>query len=184
MKVGSLSLCITLVAFSAGLVSVNAHAASQNTIRFQGEVNAQTCNVDVNGSSGSPIVLLPTVSTGKLALASSYAGATPFTINVSGCQAPASDNQAINLVLAGNNITTSGNLENTGTAKNVELQLLESVGGKSIDLSSGSASVSGMQLAKGSTSTSRDFAVQYFTPTGSVSAGTVLSSVQYAISYP
>ncbi|HFP3551985.1 TPA: type 1 fimbrial protein, partial [Escherichia coli] len=52
--------------------------------------------------------------------------------------------------LAGNNVTPSGNLGNTGSAKNVELQLLDSVGGKKIDLSSGSASVEGMLLTRGS----------------------------------
>ncbi len=116
---------VVLSALSAAF-SVNAHAVSQNTIRFQGEVNAQTCNVDVNGTSGSPIVLLPTVSTNKLSKANSSSGATNFTINVSGCQAPTSSDQTIDLVLVGNNVTTNGNLGNLGTAKNFELQLLNS----------------------------------------------------------
>lgn len=178
------SLCIMLAALSTGFATINAHAMSQNTIRFQGEVNAQTCHVDVNGASGSPVVLLPTVSTNQLANASARAGATSFTVNISGCQAPTAGDQIINLVLAGNNVTPSGNLGNTGSAKNVELQLLDSVGGKKIDLSSGSASVEGMLLTRGSTSASRNFAVQYYTPTGSVEAGSVLGSVQYTISYP
>lgn len=160
------SLCIMLAALSTGFATINAHAMSQNTIRFQGEVNAQTCHVDVNGASGSPVVLLPTVSTNQLANASARAGATSFTVNISGCQAPTAGDQIINLVLAGNNVTPSGNLGNTGSAKNVELQLLDSVGGKKIDLSSGSASVEGMLLTRGSTSASRNFAVQYYTPTG------------------
>ncbi|ENT2703482.1 fimbrial protein [Escherichia coli] len=144
------SLCIMLAALSTGFATINAHAMSQNTIRFQGEVNAQTCHVDVNGASGSPVVLLPTVSTNQLANASARAGATSFTVNISGCQAPTAGDQIINLVLAGNNVTPSGNLGNTGSAKNVELQLLDSVGGKKIDLSSGSASVEGMLLTRGS----------------------------------
>ena len=150
------SLCITLAALSTGFVTINANAMSQNTIRFQGEVNAQTCHVDINGASGSPVILLPTVSVNQLAMASSHAGATSFTVNISGCQAPTAGDQDINLVLAGNNVTPDGNLGNTGSAKNIELQLLESVGGKNIDLSSGSASVEGMRLTHGSTSTSRN----------------------------
>ncbi|BEO69132.1 fimbrial protein (plasmid) [Serratia marcescens] len=183
MKSSLLFLRVTVTALATGLALTSAHAESQNTIRFQGEVNAQTCNVDVNGASGSPVVLLPTVSTGQLNTAKSTAGKTSFTINVSGCQAPTSDKQSINVVLAGNNISTNGNLGNTGTAKNVDLQLLDE-SGKAIDLSSGEAKISGMQLEHGATSASQDFSVQYYTDIGNVSAGSVLGSVQYAISYP
>ena len=183
MKTSSVSLYLALTTCVTGVISGNVQAASQNTIRFQGEVNAQTCNVDVNGASGSPVVLLPTVSTGQLSTAKATAGKTSFTINVSGCPAPASGSQDINVLFQGNNISTNGNLGNTGTAENVDLRLLDS-SDKVINLSSGQAKVSGMKLAEGATSTSQDYSVEYYTDAGSVSAGSVLSSVQYAISYP
>ena len=82
----------------------------------------------------------------------------------------------------GNNITTAGNLGNTGTATNVALQLLDSVGGTSINLTAGSA-VEGLNVAAGADSASHDFAVQYISETGSATAGRVISSVQYAVSY-
>ena len=40
-------------------------AASDNTITFQGEVTDQTSAVTINGNAASPVVLLPTVSTGQ-----------------------------------------------------------------------------------------------------------------------
>ncbi|WP_092878903.1 fimbrial protein [Izhakiella capsodis] len=184
MKDRFLSLRIIFALCSASLVSFNTFAASQNTIRFQGEVNGQTCNVTVNDAIGSSIVLLPTVSTTALNAAKSTAGKTPFTINLTGCVAPASGTpQAININLVGNNISSTGDLLNTGTAKNVTLRLLDS-SGKAISLSGGSATVTGMMLASGSTSASQDFSVEYYSDAGSAGVGTVLSSVQYSVSYP
>lgn len=184
MKASYLSLFMTLALCSASVITFNTFAASQNTIRFQGEVNAQTCNVNVNDATGSPIILLPTVSTAALSTAKSTAGKTPFTINLTGCVAPTSGStQAININLVGNNISSTGDLLNTGTAKNVTLRLLDS-GDKAISLSGGSATVTGMKLASGSTSASQDFSVEYYSDSGNAGAGTVLSSVQYSVSYP
>jgi len=184
MKARSLSLGMTIALCGASFISFNAFSASQNTIRFQGEVNAQTCNVNVNDATGSPIILLPTVSTTALSTAKSTTGKTPFTINLTGCVAPASGStQAININLVGNNISSTGDLLNTGTAKNVALRLLDS-SDKAIDLSGGAATVSGMTLASGSTSASQNFSVEYYSDSGSAGAGTVLSSVQYSVSYP
>ncbi|KNA26229.1 fimbrial protein (plasmid) [Pantoea ananatis] len=178
-NVGILALTI-FFAFSIGPSS----AASQNTIRFQGEVNAQTCNINVNDATGSPIILLPTVSTAELSTAKSTAGKTPFTINLTGCVAPASGTtQQVDINLAGNNISPTGDLLNTGTAKNVSLRLLDSKG-EIINMANGSVTVQGMTLASGSTSASQDFSVEYYSDSGSAGAGTVLSSVQYSVSYP
>ena len=54
---------------SLAMMSSSAFAASANTVQFKGEVNAQTCTVNINGNSTAPIVLLPTVSTGSLSTA-------------------------------------------------------------------------------------------------------------------
>ncbi len=50
-----------LAAMIAGIFSSTVYAASDNTIRFQGEVSDETCTVTVNGNSALPVVLLPTV---------------------------------------------------------------------------------------------------------------------------
>ncbi|WP_174848103.1 fimbrial protein [Yersinia artesiana] len=158
-----------------------AMAASNNTITFQGEVTAQTCSVTVNGLDANPMVLLPTVSSGDLNASGKTAGKTTFTLGVSGCATGASDID-IKTVFVGNQVTTAGNLKNTGTAANVELQLLkDATTTTGIDLNSGVAQ-DGIVLKAGDTSAEHDFAVQYFA-TGQAGPGSVIASVQYAVSY-
>ncbi len=167
---------------SALVAGISTTYAAPNTITFQGEVSEQTCSVDVNGNTDSPIVLLPTVSAGELASAGNVAGLTTFTVNLTGCQAPASTT-TMGTMFIGNNVTTNGNLGNTGTAQNVELQLLESeASGTGIDLTAPATVAATHTVATGETSASHDFAVQYYA-NGVATAGTVVSSVQYAVSY-
>ncbi|CNF32235.1 type 1 fimbrial protein [Yersinia mollaretii] len=156
-------------------------AASNNTITFQGEVTGQTCSVTVNGLEANPMVLLPTVSSTDLDASGKTAGKTTFTLGVSGCTADAADVD-IKTVFVGNQVSASGNLKNTGTAANVELQLLkDATTTTGIDLNSGLAQ-DGIVLLAGNTSAEHDFAVQYFA-TGQTAPGTVVASVQYAVSY-
>lgn len=171
------------VAFGATvLLSSAAFADAANTITFKGEVTEQTCSVTVNGSSARPVVLLPTVSKSDLAAATDTAGLTTFTLGVSGCTVDTADLQ-IKTLFIGTNVTSSGNLENSGTATNVELQLMTDATGTSpIDLSNPTA-IAGMTVLAGETTAEHDYAVQYYTPTGSAGAGTVVGVVQYAISY-
>jgi len=163
----------------SGLFVANAQA--NNTITFQGEVSDQTCEVAVNGASGNQTVLLPTVSAAALATGGATAGETPFTISVSGCTASASVT-AIGTDFVGSNVTSSGDLGNTGSATNVALQLLNTVGGPVVNLTSG-ARVSGLSLAANATGASHDFAVRYVAEGTGATAGSVISSVQYAVSY-
>ncbi|MBS0057246.1 fimbrial protein [Yersinia sp. Marseille-Q3913] len=156
-------------------------AASNNTITFQGEVTAQTCSVTVNGLEANPMVLLPTVSSTDLDASGKKAGKTTFTLGVSGCTADAADVD-IKTVFVGNQVSASGNLINSGTAENVELQLLkDATTTTGIDLNSG-VPQEGIVLKAGQTSAEHDFAVQYFA-TAQATPGSVIASVQYAVSY-
>ncbi|WP_233867629.1 fimbrial protein [Paraburkholderia adhaesiva] len=175
-----------LLALAIAAVPVFAFAApSTNTINFQGEVTDQTCDVTINGNASNPTVLLPTVSTQALAASGDTAGQTSFTIGVSGCMAPTTTAQAIGTVFVGNQVTASGNLGNTGTATNVALQLLDPQAPTTpFDLSNSAGyTAAGMSLPVGATSTSYDFAVQYVAENGAATAGSVLGSVQYAVTY-
>ncbi|EPG6758332.1 fimbrial protein [Citrobacter freundii] len=172
--------------FAAGdlalLLAQIAYADSANTITFKGEVTEQTCEVTVNGVNARPVVLLPSVAKSDLAAAASSAGLTTFTLGVTGCTV---DSNALDIktVFVANNMTERGNLANTGTAQNVELQLLtDSAGTTPIDLRTGTP-IAGITVAAGNTSGEHDFAVQYFSPNGGATAGTVVGTVQYAISY-
>ncbi|MBS0041125.1 type 1 fimbrial protein [Shewanella sp. M16] len=163
----------------SGLFAANAQA--NNTITFQGEVSDETCEVAINGNTGNQTVLLPTIPATALAAVSATAGETSFTISVSGCSAAASA-LPIDTVFVGSSVTSNGNLGNTGSAQGVSIQLLDAVAGSPVDLTNG-ASVTGLNVAIGETSASHDFAVQYYAEDATVIAGSVISSVQYAISY-
>ncbi len=172
----------SVVGITACMLSQAAVADSTNTITFKGEVSEQTCEVTINGVTARPVVLLPTVSKSQLATADSAAGLTTFTLGVTGC-AVTSGALDVKTVFVGHNVSATGNLSNTGSATNVELQLLTDAGGATpIDLRTSTA-IAGVTVPAGQTSGEHDFAVQYYSPTGSAGAGTVLGSVQYAITY-
>lgn len=169
------ALLIAMTAFPA-----ISFAASLNTITFKGEVSDQTCQVTVNGNSGSPIVVLPTVPASALGTAGETAGETPFTIAVTGCTVPLADLN-IKTTFLGANVNVGGNLGSTGTAQNVAIQLLNGAAGTPITLS-GMTSVPGLILRTGATSASHDFAARYIA-TGASTSGTVSASAQYALDY-
>jgi major type 1 subunit fimbrin (pilin) len=173
-----------LLAVAIAAAPVLAFAASNNTINFQGEVTAQTCEVTINGNTGNATVLLPTVPTSALANPNDTAGLTTFTVALSGCS-PSADTQDINTVLVGNQVTAAGNLGNTGSATHVQLQLLDPASSSGpFKLSSVEGfQAPGLRLGPSQTAASHDFAVQYVTEEGVATAGSVLGSVQYAISY-
>ncbi|MDH6153023.1 major type 1 subunit fimbrin (pilin) [Paraburkholderia sp. WSM4179] len=174
-----------LLALAIAAVPAFAFAASGNTINFQGEVTDQTCAVAINGNAASPTVLLPTVAASQLAAAGATAEPTNFTIGVTGCMAPTTVAQSINTVFVGNQVTASGNLGNTGTATKVALQLLDPAAPAAPFNLSGvnGYAAPGLNLEVGASAASHDFAVQYISEEGGATPGSVLGSVQYAVSY-
>lgn len=80
-------------------------------------------------------------------------------------------------------MTALGNLANTGTAQNVELQLLTDATGTTVIDLRDPTPVAGITVAAGSTSGEHDYAVQYYSPNGGATAGTVVGTVQYAVTY-
>ncbi|WP_197062143.1 MULTISPECIES: fimbrial protein [unclassified Serratia (in: enterobacteria)] len=165
---------------AAGLV-FSTTVLANNTIKFQGEVADQTCDISINGNASAPLILLPTVASTSLATAGTTAGQTPFTINLTGCTASASTT-AIKTVFVGNNLTAEGRMGNTGTAGKVSLQLVDPAAPTvPLDLT-GQTGAAGLSLAANATTAAHDFAVQYYSE-GGATPGSVLGSVQYAVSY-
>ncbi|HDM8061266.1 fimbrial protein [Vibrio harveyi] len=157
-------------------------AASANTITFQGEVTDETCTVSVNGENASPVVLLETVPKSELAKSGDTAGATEFEVSISGCTGNATTGVPnISTVFVGNQVTGNGNLGNTGSATNVELQILDT-SDSAIDLSGGYKGSNDLALAAGEKANSATYKAQYYA-TGASTAGTVNASLQYAVSY-
>ena len=183
MTINTSLITRTFIASGIAMVLTQpAFADSANTITFKGEVTEQTCEVTVNGVNARPVVLLPSVAKSELAAAASSAGLTTFTLGVTGCTTD-TDALDIKTVFIANNMTDRGNLANTGSAQNVELQLMtDSAGTTAIDLRDAQP-VGGISVAAGQTSGEHDYAVQYFSPAGGATAGTVVSAVQYAITY-
>lgn len=165
--------------------SMTASAVSDNTISFQGEVTDETCSLTVNGNETAPIILLPTVSTSDLAASGDVIGATTFEMGVTGCTGTSGSDATettIKTVFAGNLVdTTNGTLGNTGTAKNVTVQIVDTEG-KDIDLNTTYTSDGDLSLAAGETEATATYTAQYYA-TDAATAGTVAASMQYAISY-
>ncbi|MFJ5160004.1 fimbrial protein [Pantoea sp. NPDC088449] len=171
-----------LVRLLSGLLfSSSAIAASENTINFQGEVSDETCSIAVNGNAASPVVLMPTVSKSELAKSGDTAGQTSFTVGLSGCTGSSTTSTKVSTVFVGNNVTANGNLANTGSATNVEVQLVDSKDAV-INLTGGYTGDGDLTLAADETEASANYIAQYYA-TSAATAGTVESSMQYAVTY-
>src|SRR6185312_14694641 len=107
----------------AFLPAARAATVNTGTININGKVLQDTCTVTVNGGAGNTVTLTP-VMTSSLAASGTKAGATAFTLNLSGCDANATKAQLS--FITGTNNVADGNLKNaTGAsyASNVEVQL-------------------------------------------------------------
>ncbi|EDI0454029.1 type 1 fimbrial protein [Salmonella enterica subsp. enterica serovar Weston] len=138
------------------LVSSSAMAVSDNTITFQGEVSDETCSVVINGNQAKPVVLLPTVSTKDLSEQGKTAGPITFDIGLSGCTGSKDKTTKISTVFVGNQVTSNGNLGNTGDGD--------------------------LQLEPNASEASATYTARYYS-TGKAEAGTVAATLQYAVSY-
>lgn len=154
--------------------------AADGTITFTGKVVANTCVFSVGGGGASNTVALPVVFTTALATPGATAGTTNFSIGVTGCDTNLASVQAF---FSGANIDAStGNLTNTGTATNVEVQLLN--GGTAMPLNAGTAS--GQNSPVGTLSggaTTLNYAARYIAVGGAATSGLVNTSVAYTMTY-
>jgi major type 1 subunit fimbrin (pilin) len=125
---------------------------------------------------------LPTVSKASLASSGVVAGATSFTLNLSGCTAGNTINAYFE---AGPTVSSvTGNLINGGTAGNVEVQLLTNSGVPIAVGSSGQAtSASNVTTASHSVTGGTLNYVDRNYATGVTTSGTVATSVTYSLTY-
>ncbi|MGI3022846.1 fimbrial protein [Vibrio alginolyticus] len=175
-------LKLSMLAIGLGFINFNAFAASTGTITFVGEVTDTTCDVAVEGGSADSTVTMPTVSSSNLANVGDTAGRVEFDITLSSCSSAAQGAYAF--FESGANVDSStGRLTNTGSATNVDLQILDvanaytpiKVGNTLQHSDSVATAISG--------DTARlNYAVEYYA-SGASTAGDVNSSVTYTISY-
>lgn len=170
----SLSLPAAVVLALAG----SANAADGNIV-ITGEITDTTCNISVNGAGNNATVVLPTVSADSLSAAGATAGATPFSITLSGCSG-SSLNTASTWFEPGPTVDgTTGRLNNTGDAENVQVELLNS------DLDSivvGSPSQNDVPVDISGGSGTLNYYARYYA-TDAAEAGTVNTFLQYTVIY-
>lgn len=163
-------------------ISTSSAYGSDGTISFTGSLTDATCVVKVNNTSASGSVGLPAIS--KLSLPSSgiVAGATIFTLNLSGCTTGKTVNAYFE---AGPTVdTVTGNLINGGTAGNVQVQLLTGAGVPIVVGSSGQATTTGITTTSSPSVTGGilNYVAQYYA-TGATTSGSVTTSVTYSLTY-
>jgi len=152
-----------------------------NSIRFiRGSVTTCTPTV-VPGSA----IRLPTVSAATLSASGQTAGNTSFSINLSNCTTggAAANGVTVRTFFDGARVNAStGRLDVTGTATNVQLQLTNS-DGTVINLAgaSGSQNANSTQIRNGTANL--PYAVRYFA-TGRAGPGSVTSTVNFTMEFP
>ncbi|MGE8143988.1 fimbrial protein [Pseudomonas frederiksbergensis] len=183
----------TLLAFAAltSSLAMSVAQANDGTINFTGELTAQTCTSTVNGSATTQTVALPRLSTASLATTGQTAGATNFTIELSRCTATIATAAAFFEAGPGVDSTTKNVKNATGTARNVQFQLLDSAGtvikaGDTSQTGAGGTARTPMVVTTGASPTGSatlPYAVQYVATGGAATVGTVVGSVVYSINY-
>ncbi|MGF6898825.1 fimbrial protein [Paraburkholderia sp. GAS348] len=167
-----------------GLASLGAHAAD-GTITITGQVTDTTCSINgtAAGSDASRTIVLAPVTAGSLASTGATAGTSipaDLAFKLTGCT---SGTKVIANFENGTTVDqTTGNLKNSGTAQNVQIQLLNA-GMSPINITTNS----GNQLATNGVAITGGVAnLQYYAryfATGKATAGTVDTSVQYTMQY-
>ncbi|WP_380180256.1 fimbrial protein [Kalamiella sp. sgz302252] len=173
-----------MAAFAGG----SAQAASTGVIEFNGLLTESTCNVDsVNGTAGADgEVTLPPLDISTLPAQDSTAGDTAFTIELSGCT---NASTVAAYFQADTQVNTNGRLTNTTTnGANVTLQLLDYAdaadsNNNAITIGSDAQSNSTEFVDATSGVATLKYGVRYFAENGAATAGTVTSSVVYALMY-
>jgi major type 1 subunit fimbrin (pilin) len=155
--------------------------AIDGTITINGQVVANTCTVTVNGTNNSGTVTLKPAPTSALASPGSTYGDMPFNIAVTGCDSSL-NGKTVLPYWSGTNVNSNGRLNNTGTATNVDLQLLNQNDSTPIALNApeGGQGTTGATVASGAATMT--YYARYYA-TGAATAGPVTSTVNYTLIY-
>jgi major type 1 subunit fimbrin (pilin) len=176
-----------LTAFGVAAVAPQAQAAnsSSGTITFSGTLTASTCTVAVNGGASTTTVTLPTTPLvdGVLASSGTSAGWTAVTLTLSGCTGLTGYTKVYPYFSGTGIDTTTGYLNNTGTATNVEVALSNTNSLTNVLTLQGASGAqnAGTQLLSATTPTFAYYAG--YVATGAATAGGVTASVQYTLNY-
>jgi len=167
-------LSTALVAVMAATAFAPTAQAAGGTINISGKVLTDTCVVSVNGGS---TVVLPTVMSSSLNTVGAVAGATSFTVGLTGCD---TNTTSATMAFSGANINaTTGNLNNTAASgSNVQVQLLN---GASVINTNNNTNAPVIAVAAGTGSAS--LKAQYIAATAAATAGLVSTTVNFTLNY-
>ncbi|WP_213132937.1 fimbrial protein [Citrobacter sp. FP75] len=173
--------------------------AASNTITFEGEITAATCDVIIEGqTTGTGTVNLPPVSSSILTGAGATAGRTDFALIAQNCDMGTSTYTKVATFFEGSNSggadannvdTASGYLNNTSTATtpatNVQLRLIDKTSNSVIKAGDTDQITSAGYVTIDTTGkTARmPYAVEYISVPGGATVGAVHGSVVYDLMY-
>lgn len=159
--------------------------ASDGTITFNGALVDSTCTVKVNNAgTGDGTVTLPTVVTSILATTGDTAGATRFTLDISGCTAVTGKTTVNAFFESGANVNpATGNLLNTGTATKVAVQLFPENNLTTQIKPGETGQAKAADILLSATSGTLNYVAQYYATADGPTAGTFVSSVTYSLVY-
>lgn len=174
--------------------------AADGTITFNGTVTNSACtaiasvtaDATVNGTPGSPInatLTLPPVTTDTLnAAAGTYAGQTPFSIQLTGCAAITGLNNVRTLFTTASSPASDAHvMANTAVATpatNVAVAIMQQNGVTQIDLNGGTNPDPGLALPVGTPGPlTLNYKAAYKSLSTGVTAGNVTGVADFVISY-
>lgn len=170
-----------LIAAIASVFIAQSAFAVDGTITINGQITDTTCSIAVNNGTNDGTVNLPTISAIALSSVNSVAGTTPFNIVLSGCTGATLNNAYAYFEPGAFVETTTGRLNNnSGTATGVQVRLLDKV---STPIVVGGTSQGGVVEDVSGGGTTLGYYAQYYANSGTVSAGTVVTQVDYTIVY-
>lgn len=171
--------------FLGGSLFVGAASATDVVdVVFQGSIFQNTCDVLVDGDA-DPLVRLPIVNATEVQ-GNVMVGETPFTLSLVDCKMSETDAQfAIRFIPTQVDPVVPTLMANVGgTATGVGLYILNAPGGSPMGLGMSAQPFDLPVLSAGQSEVSHTFAVAYGRNNTGVGPGSVVSSVQYVISYP
>lgn len=178
LKTALLAAAIAATGLLATSANADQYSGPDGTINITGKVVAQTCQV-ANG--GTVSVTLAPVLASALATSGNTVGDKSFDIAITGCDTSLSTVQAS---FSGGNINANGRLSNTGSASNVDVQMLASDDSSVLDLSGANGTAQGTSAVNldSSGAATLTYYARYYA-TGTAGAGSVNSTVDFTLTY-
>ena len=174
-----------LSAISISTLSISSVFAADGLITIKGQIVDTTCTVSVNGGAKDTTVTLPKVSSSSLGAYGQTAGATPFSIALSGCTGVSMTTASTHFEPGSHVDGLTGRLNNDLTAAdaatNVQVELLNS---KMSPIKAGAANADQNDIPVDISTGSGllNYYAQYYA-TDLASPGAVSTLVNYTITY-